>query len=107
MRLPQLPVLSPPQWAANGAQRREDGPSGEICCACKAGLPHPQTPGERYCERCRPPLQVVYDVAFEKKVSWHLVISDSNSHRRLWTLVFADDDKIMELAKPSGCADEP
>jgi hypothetical protein len=35
-------------------------------------------------------------------VSWHLVISDSNSHRRLYTLVFADDDKIVELVKRSG-----
>jgi hypothetical protein len=59
------------------------------------------TPGERYCDRCRPPLQVIY-VAFEKKVSWHLVISDSNSHRRLCTLMFADDDKIVELVKRSG-----
>jgi hypothetical protein len=75
--------------------------NGEICCACKVGLPRPHTPGERYCARCKPPLQVVY-VAFEKKVSWHLVISDSNSHRRLCTLVFADDDKIVELVKRSG-----
>jgi hypothetical protein len=41
-------------------------------------------------------------VAFEKKVSWHLVISDSNSHRRLGTLVFGDDDKIVELVRRSG-----
>ena len=32
----------------------------------------------------------------------HLVISDSNSQRRLCTLVFADDDKIVELAERSG-----
>ena len=75
--------------------------SGEICCACKVGLPPPHTPGERYCDRCRPPLKVVY-VAFEKKVSWHLVFSDSNSQQHLCTLVFADDDKIVELAKRSG-----
>ena len=67
----------------------------------KFGLPRPHTPGEPYCDRCRPPLQVVY-VAIEKKVSWHLVISDSNSRRRLCTLVFADDDKIGELVKRSG-----
>jgi hypothetical protein len=75
--------------------------NGEICCACKVGLPPPHIPGERYCDRCRPPLQVVY-VAFEKKVSWHLVISDSNSQRRLCSLVFADDDKIVEFAKRGG-----
>ena len=75
--------------------------NGEICCACKVSLPSPHTPGEHYCDCCRPPLQVVY-VAFEKKVSWHLVISDSNSHRRLCTLVFADDDKIVELVERSG-----
>ncbi len=75
--------------------------NGEICCVCKVGLPRPHTPGEHYCDRCRPPLQVIY-VAFEKRVSWHLVISDSNSHRHLRTLVFADDDKIVELVKRSG-----
>jgi hypothetical protein len=75
--------------------------SGEICCACKIGLPPPHTPGERYCDRCRPPLQVVY-VSFEKNVSWHLVFFDSNSKQRLCTLVFAGDDKIVELAKRSG-----
>jgi hypothetical protein len=75
--------------------------NGEICCACKNLLPKPHTPGERYCDRCRPPLKVVY-VSFEKKASWHLVFSDSNSQQRLCTLVFADDDKIVELAKRSG-----
>lgn len=75
--------------------------NGEICCTCKVGLPYPHTPGERYCERCRPPLKVVY-VAFEKKVFWHLVISDSNSQQRICTLVFADDDKIVELVRRSG-----
>jgi hypothetical protein len=75
--------------------------NGEICCACKVGLPRPHTPGEHYCDRCRPPLRVVY-VALEKRVSWHLVISDSNSQRRLCTLVFADDDKIVELVKRGG-----
>lgn len=41
-------------------------------------------------------------MVFEKRVSWHLVISDSNSYRRLCTLVFAGDDKIVELVKRSG-----
>jgi hypothetical protein len=74
---------------------------GEICCACKAWLPPPHTPGERYCVRCKPPLKAIY-VAFEKKVSWHLVISDSQSQRQLCTLVFADDGKIVELVKRGG-----
>jgi hypothetical protein len=64
-------------------------------------LSYPHPPGERYCERCRPPLKVVY-VAFEKKVSWHLVISDSDSQRRICTFVFADDYKITELPRRSG-----
>jgi hypothetical protein len=75
--------------------------NGEICCACKIWLPRPHTPGEQYCDRCKPPLKVVY-LAFEKRVSWFVVISDSNSHRRLCKLVFADDDKIVELVRRSG-----
>jgi hypothetical protein len=73
--------------------------SGEICCACKNLLPAPHTPGERYCERCRPPLKVVY-VSFEQKAAgWHLVLFDSTTQQRLCTHVFQDEGKLYELAK--------
>lgn len=75
--------------------------SGEICCACKVRLPRPHTPGEQYCDGCKPPLKVVC-VRFEKKVSWHLVFFDNTTQQQLCALVFADDGKIVELAKRSG-----
>jgi hypothetical protein len=41
-------------------------------------------------------------VAFERKVSWHVVFSDSHTHRRLCTLVFQDEAKLYEMAKRGG-----
>jgi DNA-binding winged helix-turn-helix (wHTH) protein len=74
--------------------------NGEICCSCKRFLPMPHTPGEKYCTQCKPPLKGVY-VAFERmrKVSWHVVFSNSHTHKRLCTLVFQDEVKLYELAK--------
>jgi hypothetical protein len=74
---------------------------GEICCACKRFLPRPHTPGEKYCSQCKPPLKGVY-VAFERKVSWHVVFSDGQTQKRLCTVVFQDEQKLYELAKRGG-----
>jgi hypothetical protein len=75
--------------------------NGEICCACKVGLPGPHTPGERYCDRCRPPLKIVY-MAFERKEGSRVVFFDSCTQQRLRVLNFQDDSKLIELAKRCG-----
>ena len=75
--------------------------NSEICCACKKFLPRSHAPGEKYCDHCKPPLKGVY-VAFERKVSWHVVFSDSHTHKRLRSLVFQDESKLYEMAKRGG-----
>jgi hypothetical protein len=41
-------------------------------------------------------------VAFERKVLWHVVFSDSHTHRRLCTLVFQNEAKLYEMVKRRG-----
>jgi hypothetical protein len=75
--------------------------AGEICCACKNFLPPPHTRGERYCDKCKPPVKVVY-AAFERKKAWEIVFYDSATQQRLRTVTFQDDEKLVELAKRGG-----
>jgi len=75
--------------------------AGEICCNCKVWLPGPHTPGEKWCERCKPPLKVVY-MAFERKQGWRVVFFDSYTQQRLRVLNFQDDGKLIELGKRCG-----
>lgn len=75
--------------------------AGEICCACKNFLPPPYTRGEQYCDRCKPPVKVVY-VAFERKRAWQVIFYDSATQQRLRTVTFQDEEKLVELAKRGG-----
>jgi hypothetical protein len=75
--------------------------AGEICCNCKVCLPGPHTPGEKWCERFKPPLKMVY-MSFERMVGWRVVFFDSTTQQRLRVMNFQDEDKVVELAKRSG-----
>ena len=75
--------------------------AGEICCACKNFLPPPHTRGERYCDKCKPPVKVVY-ASFERTRAWQVTFYDSATQQRLRTVTFQDDEKLVELAKRGG-----
>jgi hypothetical protein len=75
--------------------------AGEICCACRNFLPAPRTPGEKWCERCKPPLKVVY-MAFERMQGWRVAFFDSHTQKRLRVMNFEDEDKLLELARRGG-----
>jgi hypothetical protein len=75
--------------------------AGEICCACKNFLPPPHTRGERYCDKCKPPLKHVY-AAFERKKAWQVLFYDSATKHLLRTVTFQDEQKLLELAKRGG-----
>jgi hypothetical protein len=74
---------------------------GDFCCACKNFLPPPHTRGERYCDKCKPPLKHVY-AAFERKKAWQVVFYDSATKQLLRTVTFQDEQKLLELAKRGG-----
>jgi hypothetical protein len=75
--------------------------AGQICCSCKNFLPPPHTPGERWCERCKPPVKVVY-MSFERMEGWRVVFFDSTTQQRLRVMNFMDEDKLVELARRGG-----
>jgi hypothetical protein len=75
--------------------------AGQICCACKIGLPPPHTGRETYCARCQP-VHRVY-MQFVRHVDWHVTFTDEVQHKPLpRTLTYTDPAKITELARRGG-----
>lgn len=74
--------------------------NGQLCCSCKKLLPTPPTPGERYCDRCKP-LSAVY-VSYERIKGWQIIVYDSATQERICSLVFQDEEKIREFARRGG-----
>lgn len=73
--------------------------AGKICCSCKRFLPPPHTPGEKYCDRCKPTLKVVY-ASFERKEGWEVIFYDSGTQQRLPVkLNLEDPQKLHDLGQ--------
>lgn len=75
--------------------------AGQICCACKIGLPPPHSGRESYCARCQP-VHRVY-MAFERRADWHVTFTEEG-HGKLLSrpLRYSDPAKIVELARRGG-----
>lgn len=75
--------------------------AGQICCACKIGLPPPHLGRESYCARCQPTHRVY--MRFERRVDWHITFIDEGQRRALpRSLTYRDAAKIIELARRGG-----
>jgi hypothetical protein len=75
--------------------------AGQICCACKVGLPPPHSGREAYCVRCQP-VRRVY-MRFERRADWHVTFNEEGQGRPLpRTLRYRDPAKIIELARRGG-----
>ena len=75
---------------------------GKICCACKVGLPPPHTPGEQYCQRCRPAPRKVYMFFFLRK-GWHCAFLEPDLKTPLpRKFTFASEEKVRELVERAG-----
>lgn len=60
-------------------------------------------PGEKHCDRCRPPLKVVY-ASFEYKECWEVVFYDSGTQKRLpLQLRLHGAQKLNELGERGQC----